>query len=159
MMTLEGITAFAVPEDIADVTDDQLRAAGNEGVERFVLWSGTVDGTTFRVQTAHVPKQSAYKTDRGLFVRIDGDELHRLNVWLYTNREQLGIQVHSHPTDAFHSELDDSFAMVTILGGLSIVVPDFALGGIRGDGVAVYRLMNEGWVDVSAAAQLVVFED
>jgi hypothetical protein len=118
------------------------------------------DGDEFFVRTAHVPRQTAYRTHHGLYVRVEGNELHRLNVWLYENREQLGVQVHSHPTDAFHSDLDDAYPMVTMPGGLSIVVPDFGAHGIRGDGVAYYRLSAKGWDEVAAGEgpRLVVFE-
>ena len=40
--------------------------------------------------------------------------------------ETLGGQAHSHPTDAYHSDTDDHLALVTLLGAISLVVPDFA---------------------------------
>ena len=160
MNTLEHITAFTVPGEIADVTDEQLRAAGRDRVERFVLWSGVVHAHSFQVLTAHVPRQTAYKGPEGLSVHVEGAELHRLNVWLYEHGEQLAVQVHSHPTDAFHSDLDDTYPMVTVVGGLSIVVPDFGVGGLRGAGIACYRLARDGWDEIPPEAidQLVWFE-
>jgi hypothetical protein len=35
--------------------------------------------------------------------------------------------------------------MVTQLGGLSIVLPDFGVHGLTGPGVATYRLTASGW--------------
>ena len=78
-------------------------------------------------------------------MRVEADELHRLNVWLYENAERLAIQVHSHPTEAFHSDTDDAYPIVTTLGGLSLVVPDFARYGVRGPETALYRLSSAGW--------------
>lgn len=158
---LDHITRFIVPAAIATDTDAQLRAVGADGNECFVLWSGVRLGATFRVRTLHCPRQSAYKLPTGLLVRVDGDELHRLNVWLFEHHEQLGVQVHSHPTEAFHSDTDDAYPMVTVLGGLSIVVPDFARLGIRGLGVAWFRLAPSGWQELStpAAQELIRFED
>ena len=43
------------------------------------------------------PKQTAYRLAGGLCVRVEADELHRLNVWLYEHAERLAIQVHSPP--------------------------------------------------------------
>ena len=84
-------------------------------------------------------------------MRVEADELHRLNVWLYESAERLAIQVHSHPTEAFHSDTDDTYPIVTTLGGLSLVVPDFARYGVRGPETALYRLSSAGWKGLSPA--------
>lgn len=149
MNTFEHIEHFIVPKDLADETDHLLREAGQSGLERFVLWSGAATGTAFQVSTLHMPRQTAFKTYEGLSVRIDGPELHRLNVWLYEHQERLAIQVHSHPTRAFHSDTDDAYPMVTTRGGLSLVVPDFAKRGVQGIGTALYRLDENGWCEVA----------
>lgn len=150
--TFDSIRRFNVPAEIADSTDVQLREAGRAGVERFVLWSGVIDGSEFHVRTLHVPKQIAYRLPEGLCVRVDGEELHRLNVWLYEHGERLGIQVHSHPTDAYHSDTDDEYPIVTTQGGLSLVVPDFGQAGVRGPRTALYRLKQTGWQGIVPAA-------
>ena len=145
MNTFEAINEFVVPADLCDACDGQLRDAGKTGNERFVLWSGIIRDRRLLLKTMHVPRQKAYRLAGGLCVRVDADELHRLNVWLYEHEERLAIQVHSHPTEAFHSDTDDTYPMVTTLGGLSLVVPDFAENGVRGPGTALYRLSSSGW--------------
>ena len=161
MNTFESIRRFIVPRDLADETDVQLRSAGRDGVERFVLWSGLIDDDTFRAQTTHIPKQAAYRSTEGLCVRVDGDELHRLNLWLFQHGERLAVQVHSHPTDAYHSDTDDTYPIVTTRGGLSLVVPDFGLFGVRGPGTALYRLGPSGWQELPSQGEqpLLLFED
>ena len=151
MSTFESIREFVVPGDLCDATDQQLCDAGLAGNERFILWSGIVRDDRLLVTTMHCPKQTAYRLDDGLCVRVESDELHRLNVWLYENAERLAIQVHSHPTEAFHSNIDDAYPMVTTLGGLSLVVPDFARYGVRGPATALYRLSSTGWKELSPA--------
>ena len=150
MSMLEAITRFVVPAVAIEETDIQLRAAGRDGVERFVLWSGVQDHGTFVVRSAHIPRQTAYRLDDGLCVRVDGDELHRLNIWLFEHHEQLGMQVHSHPKEAYHSETDDTYPIVTARGGLSLVVPNFGRDGVRGWGVAWYRLSFAGWDELAS---------
>lgn len=150
MITLEKIERFVVPVSIIEETNAQLRSAGSKECECFVLWSGIRYDYTFHIRTLHVPKQTAYHLEDGLCVRVDGAELHRLNVWLFNNSEELAVQVHSHPTDAYHSNTDDTYPIVTVLGGLSLVVPDFAKVGLRGTGVACYRLNMSGWQELSA---------
>lgn len=149
MNTFERLDRFFVPRQIADDTDEQLRDAGRSGHERFVLWSGVFRQSEFDVRTMHVPRQRAYRLPDGLCVRVEADELHRLNVWLFEHEERLAIQIHAHPTEAYHSETDDTFPIVTTRGGLSLVVPDFAQHGVRGRGTALYRLSPSGWDELS----------
>lgn len=159
MSDFETITRFIVPLPIVHETDDQLRAAGREGVERFVLWSGMQAHDIFYVRSSHVPRQTAYRLLDGLCVRVDGDELHRLNLWLFEHHEQLGVQVHTHPAEAYHSETDDTYPIVTVRGGLSLVVPNFGRDGVQGPDVAWYRLGRTDWNELSLAEtkQLIQF--
>lgn len=161
MNTFNSINEFIIPPEICHKTDQQLRDAGCDGNERFVLWSGVIHNDCFFVRTLHVPKQTAYQLSNGLCVRVGADELHRLNVWLYENGERLGIQVHSHPTEAYHSDTDDTYPMVTTLGGLSLVVPDFGRFGVRGRDTAFYRLTRTGWKALPAtdAQQILRMEE
>lgn len=144
-MTLESIAIFRVHAEVVDLTERSLRAAGADGYELFVLWSGRVDGAVFEVIDAHVPKQTSYRTAEGLLVRVEGQALHDLNQWLYDNGQVLGVQVHAHPTDAFHSETDDTYPIVSTVGGLSIVAADFCADGLLSNTTMAYRLGREGW--------------
>ena len=148
MNTFNSIRQFLVPSDICDETDRALRNAGLGQNEHFVLWSGVIDEDRFLARTFHSPRQTAYRLESGLCVRIEADELNRLNRWLYAHQERLAVQIHSHPTEAFHSETDDAFPMGTTLGGLSLVVPDFCRYGVRGPDTALYRLAPDGWREI-----------
>lgn len=150
-MRLEHVRRFRVQRRAIASTTRTLREAGRAGHERFVLWSGRIDGDTFVVHTVHVPEQTAYKTKKGLLVRVEGEALHRLNMWLYEHEEILAVQVHAHPTDAFHSDTDDTYPIVTTLGGLSIVAADFARDGLLTSASATYRLSAAGWQHVPLA--------
>jgi hypothetical protein len=143
--TLECIQQFSVSRELLAQTERSLRRAGAEGYELFVLWSGVIDGSELAVRTCHVPKQTSSKTRHGLLVRVEGQALHELNLWLYEHSEVLAAQVHAHPTGAFHSDTDDTFPIVTVLGGLSLVVPDFARRGVLTTGSAAFRLSRSGW--------------
>jgi hypothetical protein len=141
---LETVERFSVPKQIVSNTERRLRSAGRDCYEMFVLWSGRNYGSRFDVCTAHVPRQTSYRLKAGLCVRVEGEALHQLNVWLFDSGETLGAQVHAHPTDAYHSETDDTFPIVTTLGGLSLVVPDFCRAGLLACSAA-YRLTPRGW--------------
>ncbi len=151
MINLSQVREFHVASNVVCETERSLLKAGRRGYERFVLWSGVILDELAHLRTAHVPRQTSYKTRDGLLVRVPGDALHQLNVWLYENNETLVAQIHAHPTDAYHSDTDDTYPIVTTLGGLSIVVPDFAQHGVACSGTVVYRLVNDGWLELPNA--------
>jgi hypothetical protein len=144
-MSLAAAVRFLVPAALVAKTEHALREAGAEGYERFVLWTGELGNETFAVRHAHVPAQEAYKLPDGLCVQVDGPVLHELNVWLYEHGEMLGVQVHSHPDRAYHSATDDGFPIVTMVGGASLVIPNFGEAPLFSAGYATYRLTRQGW--------------
>jgi hypothetical protein len=146
-MGLEEIARFRVPADVREQTETSLRAAGRDGYELFVLWSGRVAADTFEVTAAHVPQQTSAKTRDGLLVTVEGEALHKMNLWLYEHEQLLGVQVHAHPRKAFHSETDDTYPIVTTLGGLSLVAANFCRRGLLHRSSAAYRLTTHGWTE------------
>ena len=145
-MSLRGVQRFRIKAGAIRETEEAIRAAGQDGNELFVIWSGTRDSDIFTVAEVHVPDQTSYKLDSGLCVRVDGSELHRLNVWLYEAQQTIGVQIHSHPTDAYHSETDDTYPIATLDGSLSIVLPFFGREGWGASDIAAYRLGRDGWL-------------
>ena len=148
-MTLRGVRRFRIPASALRGTVEAIRSAGQEGYELFVIWSGTRDDDVFTVAKVHIPDQVSYKLDTGLCVRIDGSELHRLNVWLYEAQQVIGVQVHSHPADAYHSDTDGTYPVATLDGSLSIVLPFFGRDGWESRDIAAYRLGKNGWVELT----------
>lgn len=144
MSGLLDVSSVQVPRPLALEAHAHLRDVGRRGLEGFALWAGTREGEIFRVERTLIPAQTGERTPRGVSVRIGPEELHRINVWLYQNKMSLIAQLHSHPTDAYHSETDDEFAVATAAGSLSLVVPDFAARPFSLESCAVYRLTPEG---------------
>lgn len=106
--------------------------------------------------TVVAPKQTAHKTPDGLMVTVDGHALFTINRTLYDRGEILAGQVHSHPTDAYHSSTDDHYPLVTLTGALSVVVPDFAAHAPDDiDHWAWYRLVATGtWAHLTRADRI-----
>lgn len=153
---LLAVRRFEVPRDVIAYGHEFLREMGELGCEGLVLWAGAVDdhdATVVRVFDAIVPRQRALRGGNGVGLVVDGDELFRLNAACYARRLKLVGQVHSHPLEAYHSEVDDAFAVVTMAGGLSVVVPDFAAAPFDFATSALYRRTAEGvWTALDAAA-------
>ena len=159
---LEAVQSVAVPLAIAEATQRSLRAAGREGNEGLALWSGVQEGSSFAVRTLTTPNQRALRSAEGICVVVDGDALHEVNVAVFKRGERLLAQVHSHPGRAYHSSMDDRYAVVASPGALSLVVPDFAVGPFEVSRCAVYRLTRPGvWVEVPRreAESLILLSD
>lgn len=126
-----------------------LREAGNDSFEAVALFAGEVGTNIVKVTQSICPLQESSRSQFGLMYTVEGEELYRINRWLYKNKLKLIAQIHSHPTEAYHSEMDDAFPIVTIKGGLSIVVPNFAQDNFNHLDWAYYRLdEHEIWSEM-----------
>jgi hypothetical protein len=143
--SLQQVGNVLLPAAVTRRTHAHLAEAGRAGLEGMALWAGAQDGETFQVRTCIIPQQQGHRTAHGLAVTVAGDELHRINLQLYREGLRLVAQIHSHPTEAYHSDVDDKYAMATALGAFSLVVPDFATGPFDVEAFAIYRLTPSPW--------------
>jgi hypothetical protein len=155
-MTLRGVREFVIPLTLVEQTLKPLQEAGSRGYEAFVLWGGRIRDERFEFTSAYFPEQTTSRTDDGLLVVVNGEALFRVNRAFYEQRLILGGQVHSHPTNAYHSETDDAYPLMTLIGGLSGVVPDFGEGGReRLEDWVWYRLAGAGdWRPVGSETRI-----
>jgi proteasome lid subunit RPN8/RPN11 len=130
-------------------TQHVLRAYGEHGCEGLVLWVGTVEEKSAAITRVVVPEQNSIKSESGVGYFVEQPALFRLSQFLRDEKLRLIAQVHSHPTDAYHSDTDDRYAIVTEEGGFSLVVPDFARRPMTLDECAIYRLMRGSWIELS----------
>jgi hypothetical protein len=162
MNGLAHVNKVIVPSACVAEAHSHLRRVGLRGLEGFALWAGELDGDSFLVRATIIPEQRGLRSDLGVCVVVGGDELHRVNVWLYERRMTLIAQLHSHPDEAYHSTTDDTYPIATTTGSLSLVVPNFAREPFSLADCAAYRLLPpRGWVELSGeeADQLIAFED
>lgn len=120
-----------------------LQKAGRKQFEALALFAGQRDGASFYVRETILPYQTSYKLENGLMYAVEGEELFRINTWLFNQRMQLIAQIHSHPREAYHSVTDDRYPIVDTYGGISIVVPNFAIGPVNIESWVIYRLYQE----------------
>lgn len=131
-MSLLEVNTFVISRSVAEASLAAIQQAGRAGRELFVAWSGVQEHDTFTFCNATIPRQVAHRTEHGLLVTLDGDSLFELNRVVHSRGELLAGQIHAHPDSAYHSPADDALAIVTVAGGLSFVIPDFARAGMRG---------------------------
>jgi len=160
MRGLLDITNVNISRSVIDGMQQRLAEHGRRGEEAFALWAGQRTDSVFTVQEAIIPRQFAGRMGRGVYVEVPGEELHRINVYLYEQQWQLLAQVHTHPTNAFHSDTDDAYPLVATVGAFSIVIPDFAARQFDWRDVAVYRLSElNRWVGQTTAQVAEVFRE
>lgn len=143
------ISRVRVPQEIVFEGHRFLRLAGEQHMEGICLWVGYREGTNFVVSDLLIPRQRGVSSDSGLCAIIDSDELSRIGRMLYQANKLLFGQLHTHPTVAYHSTTDDENSIVTTLGGLSLVIPDFAIRPFQLADCAIYRLDAVGiWAEL-----------
>lgn len=145
MTDFTGIKTVDLPMAALAAAYRHFREMGERGCEGVALWVGRGDGDHFTITETVIPGQKGIRSDSGLAYVVEQAELHRLNVWLYENQLRLIAQIHSHPTEAYHSSTDDAFPIMTTDGGFSVVVPDFGMGRPDLGSCAVYRLIGHSW--------------
>jgi hypothetical protein len=104
-----------------------------------------------------MPPQQPIRSESGVGYFIEGETLFHLNQALAGSSLRLIAQVHSHPSEAYHSDADDRYAIVTAEGGLSLVVPNFGKAPVDPTIWAIYRLTQGEWRELdSAEARLLI---
>jgi len=153
---LAGVRQFVIGSTVVRETLQSLQEFGAHGFECLVLWLGKIEGERAFVVKALTPEQESISSEDGVGYFVSGETLFLLNRALSENGLKLLAQVHSHPTEAYHSDADDLYAIVTAEGGLSLVVPDFGIAPSDPASWAVYRLTQGQWdaVDSTAAEEL-----
>lgn len=92
-------------------------------VECVALWLAKKQEGLLNVQTVYLPHQVAGCE----YFHIPQDSIVELLAHLRQNRLMVAAQVHTHPGRAFHSVADDEWAIIRQVGGLSLVLPNFAI--------------------------------
>lgn len=158
MIPLIDIQKVFIPQSCINFIYDAFMKQGKKGFECIGLFVGIINERTFEVKTAIIPEQVAYKTVYGLNYKVDGNELYKINKWLYQNGYTLIAQIHSHPSEAYHSTMDDDFPIMATEGGFSIVVPNFGFDKFSLEYWSVNRLISKkGWIELNYSEVETIF--
>lgn len=145
MKKLSAINNIVLPLEHITSVYEHLRYMGKHGAEGVAVWAGIFSSDQeFVIQKTIIPKQKSFISNSGLHYLVDGDEMFRLGELLHASGLSLIAQIHSHPGEAYHSETDDAYPIVTKAGAISIVVPDFASAPFTIENWAVYMLSKSG---------------
>ena len=137
---------------VLEATFKHFRACGCGRRECQVLWLSSWDSPQDISRVVH-PKHKAHL---GGFV-LDDQWLSEF--WLELGDVNMGIrvQVHTHPSEAFHSPTDDAFPIIHKPGFLSLVIPNFGLGPVAFDDAFLTEIQPDGrWEEVAIPSRLVL---
>ncbi len=146
-----GNEPLRVAGDILPATFRKLRDCGRGQCECAVYWTGpcfdlSVDGLEHPV---HERSTFGYEVDDAWLTEL----------WkrLAASKRSVKAQVHTHPSEAFHSASDDRWPIVSQAGFVSIVIPKFAESTPTLDEAWIGRLEADGtWRRLASAAEAVV---
>lgn len=147
---LSGVERIVIDRAVVQSTLRTLRQFGEHRLEGLVLWLGKIEPGKAHVIRAFTPDQHPVSDEDGVGYFVRGDTLFELNRGLEETGLRLIAQVHSHPGRAYHSKTDDRYAIVTVDGGLSLVVPNFGQAPADPTSWAVYRLARGQWQALGA---------
>lgn len=155
---MDHVQSVTVDTAVIERTIKALQTFGKRHLEGLVLWLGNVELGRAHVVKAFVPEQRSVIDEDGVGYFVSGETLFELNRALSETGLRLIAQVHSHPGKAYHSAVDDRYAIVTSDGGFSLVVPNFGLAPADPASWAVYRLTCGDWVELSVDQVQTIFE-
>ncbi len=139
-------------KEVLERVFEHLRRCGAGKRECVVYLTGPVDDPSIVdgvVHPHHMASPGRYDVDSAAIAELWQD--------LLRSARSVRVQVHTHPGAAYHSPLDDAWALVHTPGFLSLVIPNFALGKVGFDGAFLAERTDDGrWVGVPISDRLAV---
>jgi len=146
-----GGERLRVEKDIVPTTFRALQECGRGECECAVYWTGPAEGDLVNSFEHPLHKRSPYGYE------VDDSWLTEFWKRLAASRRSIKVQVHTHPGEAFHSETDNEWPIVSQVGFVSIVIPDFASGEPSLDSAWVGCLQADGkWRRLASATEALI---
>jgi hypothetical protein len=145
---------YRIPRRMIEQTFATFRSCGENQRECQLYWLSPWDNPLVLTEVVH-PKH--WSSRYGL--RIESDWINQF--WNDLAERGLGvrIQVHTHPSDAFHSATDDAYPLLFDAGFLSLVIPDFAMGPVGFRDAYLTEIQSDGaWQQVAISERIIVDE-
>lgn len=144
------LVRWSVSRRVLGETRNLLAGPGEQGCEAVVLWLGPVISVREAyVVVAYFPRQVAYRSEEGVAVEIPMEEWTALALQLPPGIFVLA-KVHSHPEEAYHSEVDATNPYLCHESAVSIIVPDFARYPLDNLDACSVNLFRSGrWIELT----------
>jgi hypothetical protein len=145
--TFKEISKIILPSSCLNKAYKQMRLAAMQGQEAVALFAGVVENSIFHIIETIIPGQVSPPLKAQWCSLVPEQERQRILAWLQENEFELIAQIHSVPRQACLATPNQAWPLIRIMGGISIVVPDFALAPANPGTWAVYRLVSDNkWI-------------
>ena len=139
-----NLLALRVPPSGLIETWEQLRERTDNQVESLALWVGQYNHEMGYVTGVIYPEVFAHP----LRVEMVENERPVMGQWLREKGLRVLAELHTHQEEAFLSDVDQRYPLVSQPGFLQIVVPYFAAGSMNWKSAAVFGLSRDGWYPI-----------
>jgi hypothetical protein len=145
--TFKEISKIILPSPCLNKAYKQMRLAARQRPDVVALFAGVEKNNNFHILETIIPEQMTRQ--EGMAPVVPQEELQRIRTWLAENEFELIAQIHSAPSQAYRDSRQQAWPIISIIGGISIIMPDFALGPTNPENWSVYRLASGGkWIEL-----------
>jgi len=106
-------------------TLQELKKVGDGNKEGIAYWSGTLNETKATIKNVMFADEYPEFHNEELFASVSLDMSFKIGEKIHERNEILFAQVHTHPGEAFHSFVDNTYPISHRVGFFSIVIPYF----------------------------------
>ena len=138
--TFSDVSKIILPSSCLNKAYKQMRVAALQHLEALALFAGIKEHNTFHILETFIPGQVNPKPEDTLSPLVPAGEMHRIRCWLEEKDFQLIAQIHSQHRTAPQVLQHAALPLLQLIGGISIVIPDFAHLPIKPESWVVYRL-------------------
>jgi hypothetical protein len=157
--TFKEVSKIILPSPCLNKAYKQMRVAAMQCREAMALFAGIEENNIFHIIETIIPERVSVSPNDAAGVEVGAQELLGIRQWLQENEFDLIAQIHSAPRQIFPDAGKIVSPMINIIGGISIVVPDFALGPTNPETWAVYRLsLGNKWIELDKNEICYLFE-
>lgn len=141
---------YRIPAALFERTFAHFRQCGGGRRECQVLWTSSWDDPENINAVVH-PLHLAHA---GGF-QLSSDWINEFWLELTHANNGIRVQIHTHPYEAFHSQIDNEFPIIHSIGFLSLVIPNFALGPVGLDHAFLAEIDKSGnWRECAPESRL-----
>jgi hypothetical protein len=119
------IHSIKIYETVFQKTLEELRRIGDGDKEGIAYWSGTLNETDATIKNVDFADEYTEFHNEELFASVSLDMSFKIGEKIHQRNEILFAQVHTHPFEAFHSFVDNTYPISHRIGFFSIVIPHF----------------------------------
>lgn len=149
-MIPKKIDHIQIPNNVLQDTLENFRKEGLLHNESIAYWTGSFVNADAKINNVMFANSYSEFVSGQLSAKMPLSATFKIAEEIHNRKEILFAQIHSHPFEAFHSWIDDKYAISFRLGFFSIVVPYFGKNISRLNQCKIYEYVgNTNWAELT----------